>query len=199
MHLQQECIGFTGQLAAGKGEALRILYSEFGFKSFSLSDRVRETAKARGLENVTREMLMDVGDSLRRDFGGNILAKLSSGLAFVESLPRVTIDSIRNPAEVMFLRAHPNFRLIAVVASQEERGRRLIARARPSDPKTYEEFLERDNRDLGVGQGELGQQVGKCIEMADFTVDNSGSIEEFEKHIRAIATVLLHCKPRMCS
>ncbi|MDO8558568.1 MAG: AAA family ATPase [bacterium] len=191
MHFQQQCIGFTGQLAAGKGEALRILCGEFGFKSFSLSDRVREVARARGLCEVTREMLQDVGDSLRRDFGGEILAKLTAGMAFTENLHRVAIDSIRNPAEVAFLRAHPNFRLVAVVAPQEERGRRLIARARPSDPKTYEEFLERDARDLGVGQGELGQQVGKCIEMANFILFNSGTLEQFEKNIHNMADLIL--------
>lgn len=172
-------LGFTGPIAGGKGQVADMFRNgPLCAAYFSLSDRVRETAVRRGLANFTREILQDIGDGLRRDFGGGVIAQLTAGLAFMEERRFIAIDGIRNPAEVEFFRKTPDFVLFSVTAPQDIRWDRLRQRNRPSDPKTWEEFLARDARDLGIGQDALGQQVSRCMEMADFKIDNTGTLEE---------------------
>lgn len=179
-------IGLTGQLAAGKGVISDILVQEFGFTHYSLSDRVREIAstQARGQKNgrTGRESLQNVGNETRAWFGGDALAKLTAGhvlIDLVNGKDRIVFDSIRNPEEVTFLKKIIGFTLIAVTASREKRFENIITRNRPTDPKTWEDFCRCDDRDLGVGENALGQNVGKCIEMADVVFTNEDTREDF--------------------
>lgn len=172
-------IGLTGQLAAGKGVIVDVLVRQMGFSCYSLSDRVREIAAAqeRGPKNgqTGRESLQNVGNETRAWFGGDALAKLTAGHVLIDLVSgkyRIIFDSIRNPEEVLFLKKIPGFTLIAVTASREKRFKNIIARNRPTDPKTWEDFCRCDDRDLGIGENALGQNVRKCIEMADFTIVN---------------------------
>lgn len=178
------CIGLTGQLASGKGVVAEILEKEFGFSYYSLSQRVREVAKTRKIINVWREILQDIGDEMRQKFGGDILAKLTAGFAFVGGSNRIVIDSIRNPAEVEFLKQHPRFVLMGVTAPREKRFLWMRERARPSDPTTWEEFVAIDTRDLGIEEDAPGQQVGKCLTMTNIMIINSGSLREFRESVR---------------
>ena len=93
------------------------------------------------------------------------------------------IDGIRNPGEVDFLRQQfgDDFKLIAIDAQQQVRFERVVKRNRDIDPKTWEEFVAADERDQGKAQPEYGQQVRKCIEMADIVLQNDGSLEELKK------------------
>ena len=65
-------LGLTGANAAGKGEVADYLNSR-GFTLYSLSNIVREEAKARSLP-PKREHLIAVGNELRRDGGPSVLA-----------------------------------------------------------------------------------------------------------------------------
>lgn len=172
--MKQIVIGLTGPIAGGKGAVAEIL-KNLGAVCFSLSDRVREVATEKR-HSHERKNLQDVGDDLRKTLGGGVLAKLTAAKAFViaPNAPLIVIDSIRNPGEIEFLRQHKGFILVAVTASQDIRFERLRKRNRPSDPKEKESFLVADNRDLGIGQESLGQQVGACIEMADLVFENNG-------------------------
>lgn len=176
-------VGLTGQIASGKGEVVTLLQREFGFTSYSLSDRVREMA-AHYRETVTRKLLQNIGDEVRHMLGGDIFARLTAALIWAEAKERVAIDGIRNPGEVEFLQKHPGFILIGITAPREIRFERMKARMRPSDPQTLEEFAALDDRDMGVGQEDLGQQVGRCISMADYLFENNDTLETFQADIR---------------
>lgn len=187
-------VGLTGQLAAGKGVMSDILIKEFGFTHYSLSDRVREIAvsQERGSKNglTGRESLQNVGNETRAWFGGDALAKLTAGHVLVDLISgknRIIFDSIRNPDEVLFLKEIPQFKLIAVAAFREKRFRNILARDRSTDPKTWDAFCCCDDRDQGIGENILGQNVGKCIEMADFKLFNDGTKEDFEMVTREFA------------
>ncbi|MBI5816847.1 MAG: hypothetical protein HZB09_00260 [Candidatus Yonathbacteria bacterium] len=178
-------VGLTGQLGAGKGVISNILTKEHGFTHYSLSDRVREiaTSQERGPKNglTGRESLQNVGNETRAWFGGDSLAKLTAGHALIDLIAgkdRIVFDSIRNPEEILFLKKIPGFKLVAVIASREQRFKNILNLNRPADPKTFEDFCRCDDRDLGIGENTLGQNVGKCIEMADIKLINESTRDD---------------------
>jgi hypothetical protein len=61
-----------------------------------------------------------------------------------------------------------------------------LKRGKPSDPKNWEDFLKVDNRDFSDPDNPLGQQVGKCIEIADFKIINDANLNKSKKEIELI-------------
>jgi len=194
--------GIVGQIASGKGEVVKILTEQYGFVSFNLSSILHKILEEKGITNFTRADLQDLGDKLRKEEGEGVLAKRAikmlnyqcsiinqsnsnnqfsiNNSTFVtnyEQDKRIVIEGIRNPAEVKYLRTLPNFKLIAVKAKKSVRFRRLKKRGKPWDPKSWKDFLVVDRRDKGIGQKGYGQQVGKCVGMADYNIQNNGSIK----------------------
>ena len=175
-------IGLTGSKAGGKGVVSEIL-KEKEFLYESLSDRVREEAVKRGIENYTVKDLQNIGDELRREFGEGILAKKT--LEKIDVNKNYIIDGLRNTGEIEELKKFGGFVLIAIDASQKIRFERILKRARGSDPKDWESFLEMDERDIRSKE-KSGQEVGNCMEMADIKIMNDASLEELKEKIRKI-------------
>ena len=159
-------LGLTGANAAGKSEVARWL-AERGFRIHSLSDAVRQEAVARGLA-IGREQLIRVGNDLRRSEGPGVLAwRLLPGLG-----DRDVVDSIRNPAEVEVLRRLPRFVLLGVWAPEELRYERSLARARPGDPTTLDDFRRREQEENASDPA--AQQLALTFDLADHVVSNAG-------------------------
>ncbi len=162
-------LGLTGPNAAGKGEVADYLKT-CGFTLHSLSNIVREEAAARGL-STERENLIAVGNDLRREKGPSVLADLM--------IPRLgdrdLVDSIRNPAEVIALRALPHFTLIGVAAATEIRFRRSLQRSRPGDPGTLAAFEARERQENSDDPN--SQQLVLTFEMADRIVWNDSDLD----------------------
>lgn len=172
-------IGLTGTKASGK-QKIADLLKERGFFYDSTSDRVREEAKKRrGDDKYTTKELQDVGNDLRDKYGLDILARRT--LDRVRTDDCAVIDGIRNLGEIAFLRKNaPEFYLVSVDAPRELRFQRLKGRGRESDPKTWEEFLAMDERDLGKGEEKSGQQTYQCMQEADYFVQNIGSLSDLQ-------------------
>jgi len=188
-------IGLTGTKAGGKGAVAEIL-KEKDFFYTSLSDRVREEASRRGLGNYTIKDLQDIGNELRERFGNEVLAKRT--IQMIEGKENVVIDGIRNLGEIQELRKIKGFVLIGIDAPRKLRFERLIKRGRASDPKTYEEFLEIDKRDIGEGEENYGQQVGECMKEADYKIYNDGSLDDLKRKVDEIlADISSRKKKRM--
>ncbi len=68
-------IGLTGNIAGGKSVVADLLQKN-GYKYFSLSSQVWAIAKKRGLSEPLRSILQDIGNLMRNNFGGDILARL---------------------------------------------------------------------------------------------------------------------------
>lgn len=173
-------IGLTGKNAAGKGEVANYLKSK-GFVYYSLSDAIREEAGKRGLEH-SRDTLISLGNELRKKFGNGILAeRISEKIKKEKAAGKkdFVVDSIRNPGEIAELRKSEGFLLVGVVTEQKIRFQRLLKRGRIGDASTFEEFKkqeERENNDEASGQ-----QLDKCLEMADKHISSSGTIDEANK------------------
>jgi len=174
-------IGITGRIAAGKETVTEFLRQK-DFSYYTLSRILRDELEKQGIP-ITRKGLQDHGDLLRNKHGPGILMKIYLDKLNPEEYH--IIDGIRNPGEVEELRKH-NAVLIGLDAPQKLRFERVLKRAKPSDPKTWEGFLEVDNRDFADSKDPLGQQVGKCMELADFLIVNDGDLEGSMKRIQEI-------------
>ena len=180
-------IGLVGQIRAGKQEVVNYLKKK-GFLYFSLSDEVREEAWRRGIKKFSRKDLQDIGDDLRKRFGVDVLARRIYKKLLKQENGRMVVDSIRNPAEVRFLRRRGNFFLVGVKALRRIRYGRVLKAVREGDGKLirWEEFLKADRRDWGVGQKNFGQQVGKTMAEADFVIRNNKGLDELYAQTEAI-------------
>ena len=175
-------IGLTGKNAAGKGEVAAHL-KENGFASFSLSDALREEATNQGKDH-SRDVLIKLGTEMREKFGNGILAiKINEKIKHFKNQGKkdLVVDSIRNPGEIKELRKNQDFFLVAVHADDKIRFQRLLKRGRVGDAQTFEQFQEHEKRENN-NEG-AGQQLDKCIEMANKAIDSNGTIEEANKDV----------------
>lgn len=179
-------IGLTGKNASGKGEAVKFL-AERGFISYSLSDVIRDELKKAG-KQVTRANLVEMGNKLRYEGGAGILAeKISSK---IDPNRNYVIDSIRNPSEIRTLRKSGDFKLLDIVAKAEIRFERLRERRRENDPTTFEEFLKVEELEARSEDGNH-QQIEECQKMADHTLHNDDSLEQFHEGLLKIVQEFL--------
>lgn len=182
-------VGVVGQIACGKGRLVEYLVKKYGFIAFSLSTIVHEELKKRGFSSYSRKNLQDIGDELRKKYGRDFLSKRAikflestkTNLSYKDQKQKIVIEGIRNPAEVEYLKTLPNFVLIGIKAKRKLRFQRLLKRKKPWDPKTWQEFLMVDRRDLGIGQQSAGQQVGKCFPYCDYVLTNNKDIRDFQR------------------
>lgn len=167
-------------MAAGKGEIVNILLNH-GYKYISLSDIVREEAEADGV--VTRGEMQDIGNRLREEGGSGVLGRKVKEKIEESLIIKWVIDGIRNPAEVDELKKLGNFHLIAINSAEDLILKRLRKRSRDTDIADDTELKKRLNREWGIGEPAGGQQVGKCVEMADFFIKNDGTLNELEEKV----------------
>ena len=171
-------IGFTGKNAAGKGELANHLKSK-GFVYFSLSDALRDEATKQGLDH-SRDTLIRLGTEMREKHGNGILAERINE-KIKQNKGNFVVDSIRNPGEIEELRKNDGFILIGVHTDAKIRFERLMKRGRVGDSRTFEEFMEHEKKE--DNDSGSGQQLGKCIELADKIINSNGTIEEANKDL----------------
>lgn len=157
----QRIIGLTGSLASGCTTVANHLHQK-GLKSISVSREVlAPLAKKHGAPFSTRYEKQKFGNQARREL------RLEYRNALTESIrttgEAVVIECLRNPIEIDFLREEfPNFYLLALYAPKVERKSRYKG----------DDFDECDQRDEGEAD-KLGQQVRKCVNVADIVLNNS--------------------------
>jgi len=167
-------IGLTGSYCSGKDTVAEYLVKKRKFIHYSLSDVLREEMRTRGIK-ITRENLIRFGTDLRKKHGNSILAK--KVLLKCPKEENCVITSIRHQAEVMELRKRNDFFMINVDAPAKMRFARMVKRNREEDPKTFEKFLEFEKKESQT-KGP-GQQVSRCMEMADITIQNDSKTTKY--------------------
>ena len=177
----------TGMPGSGKSKIVKE-FERRGFPSVSMGDLVREETVKRGLE-LTKENVAKVSIRLRQELGQNAVAKLAVERVkeLLKSNPLVVIDGVRSLDEVgTFRGAFPdeNIVIVAVHTSPRERFDRLRARGRHDDPRSWEEFEERDWKELKFG-------IGNVIAMADYMVVNDCNKGEYRKRVRSLVERIL--------
>jgi len=188
-------IGITGPISSGKGKVAEF-FKEKGFTHHSFSAEIREVAKERGIE-INRANLGKLGHDLRKEsrksvLGTRILDTIKKEVK--KGKKRFVIEGIRDVAEIRLFRQHEmenkkmRFILIGVDAMQKTRFERLKARGRHGEPNTFIEFKKIDDREIKGGHG---QEVAKCMKMADYTLRNDGTIDDLKKKVKLIVKEIL--------
>jgi dCMP deaminase len=179
-------IGLTGKNGAGKTEVCQYLKKR-SFEYYSLSDEIREEATRKGLE-VTREVLIEVGNELRQKHGPGILAERI--LARLQSDRNCVVDSIRNPSEVDVLKTRGDFTLLAVQADETIRFERSRNRGREAAAQTLQQFLAEEARELS-SDNLFNQQLHETGQKADLVVTNNGTLEDLHRRLDELLPPLM--------
>jgi dCMP deaminase len=165
-------IGLTGTNGAGKTAVSEYLINR-GFEHYSLSDEIRDETRRRGQE-ITRDILIEVGNELREKFGPGILAERI--LLKLEKDHNYVVDSIRNPYEVEVLKRRKDFILLAVEADQAIRFERTRMRGRENAAQTLDQFICEEAREL-ESLNPANQQLHATRRKADIVINNNETIE----------------------
>lgn len=191
-------VGVVGQIACGKGVLVDYLTKKLGFISFSLSSILHDELKKKNLKEFARKTLQDLGDKLRKQYGDHVLAKRAIKILKKQHKNRVVIEGIRNPGEIEYLKKNPNFVLIGVKSKRELRFKRLLSRAKPWDPRNWNDFVIVDRRDIGVGQTKSGQQVKKCLRYCDYVLTNNKDVQDFQRKVEKLLDKIIKFNHHSC-
>lgn len=172
-------IGVVGLPGSGKSEAAAVA-REDGIPVVTMGDVIRAACRERGLDPATHHGR--VAKALRDEDGPAAVAdrSLPHIREALEDADTVLVDGIRSDVEVeTFEEAFgDDFTLVSVAAPFETRADRLTDRGRDADETAGGESLEaRDERELGFG-------MGAAMDRADVTLENDGTLAEFQAAVR---------------
>ena len=95
----------------------------------------------------------------------------------------VVIESVRTVGEVELLRRNGGV-LLAVDADQKVRFERITKRGSSLDDVTFEDFIRQEETEM-KNDDPAKQNISKVMQMADFVIDNVGSVSELEERVEA--------------
>ncbi len=168
-------IGIVGLPGSGKGECSRIA-QQAGIPVVTMGDVIRNEVRKAGLPPLDTHM-GEIAQKLREEQGMGAIA--IACIPIIEQIQTqfILIDGIRGDAEVQIFKDHfPSFILIAIKADSFVRLSRLQNRKRTDDCITIEDLTRRDTRETSWG-------LLHALEMADVTIMNNGSLQEFEEQV----------------
>lgn len=171
-------IGTVGMPASGKGEVAAVA-REMGIPVITMGDIIRQACRNRGLDPADHHG--EVAKALREEDGPLAIAERSLPIIeeTLENDETVLVDGLRSGAEAERFEEvfTDRFTLVAIEAPFDVRKERIGTRGR-DNPET-ESLETRDERELGFG-------MGKAIEHADVSIENTDSLETFRERIRAL-------------
>jgi dephospho-CoA kinase len=180
-------IGITGTIGAGKGTIVDYLINKKNFQHFSARAFLVEEIEKRGLEN-NRDNMVIVANDLREKNSPSLVADELFKRAKVSG-QNCVIESLRTIGEIESLKNKGNFTLLAVDADPKIRYERILKRSTSTDNISFEKFLADEKREMESTDPNK-QNLKKCIEMADFVIDNNGTLEELNLKMEEILKII---------
>ena len=178
-------IAFTGMPCSGKSVAVQIAKDK-GIPVVRMGDAVWEETKRQGLA-LTDTNVGIIADSMRTKWGKDIWARRTAEkIKTLQNTEMVVIDGVRNKEEIDYFKntVGADFLVIAIIASDEIRRKRVLSRGREDDSTTVKDFEERDKRELRWG-------LKTVIDAADIVLSNEGSLEEFKEDMTLLLEDLM--------
>ena len=190
-------IALTGSVGSGSSWVSVFLAKEDGFRVFSISKEILKKEaqeKNEDLTKNTRSKLQTIGNNLRKEdikkgnSGGILIRKAMEILEQEKCKKPIVICSIKNPSEVDELKKYSSSYVITIDASRNIRWERI---RQEQYNNNFAQFLDDDNRDKDEGltiknkeNGRVyyyGQQVQKCVDLADIIIDNDKDFNDSEE------------------
>ena len=178
-------IGITGTDGAGKGTVVEYLVNNKGFTHYSARAIFLEEIARQGIE-PTRANMRLIGNEMRAVHGNDFVVTYYLPRIQKDVVEYAVIDSLRTTAEAETLKAN-NGTLLAVDADQTLRYERVQARRSSSDQVSFAQFQaheELENNDPDPH----GMQKRTVIEMADYIIENNGTLDALHQKIDAVLT-----------
>jgi dephospho-CoA kinase len=181
-------IGITGTLGAGKGTIVDHLVKNKGFLHYSVRGFLLDEIRRRGLPE-NRDSMVTVANELRQQNSPSFITDQLYIQATKTGMNAV-IESIRTPGEVISLKSKGNFFLFAINADPKIRYSRIKQRASETDKVDFETFLANEKREMSSDDPNR-QNLGKCIDLADFVFTNNGTIEELVLQVENVINKII--------
>lgn len=174
-------LGLTGKRGSGKDTVAEYLHDKCGFHVLTYTDDVLGPLLKKQGKEVERNNLIDLALKLREEQGKDILTKMIAEKVGKEGL--WAISGVRYPEEDEYFRKFfgENYRLVNVSCDAEKRYERVVKRGTKGEGgMTLEQFKDIENR-------ETEKVINETVELADFSIENNGSLEELRESIGNIA------------
>lgn len=177
-------LGLTGKRGSGKDTAAEYLRDEYGFRILTYTDDVLGPVLRGTGKDVVRDNLIDLALDLRKKHGKDILTKMIADKVSKEGF--WAISGVRYPEEDEYFRKTfgGNYRLVRIICSTEKRYERVVKRGTKGEASmTFDKFTEIEKR-------ETERMIEKTERVADFSIDNNGSIQDLHAGIDRLSRKL---------
>ena len=170
-------LGFTGQIACGKGTIAQYIQDTHSASNYRFSTMLRDVLDRFNLEH-TRKNLVGISEYLRNTHGEDIMAKTMASDVEKDQNNIIVVEGIRRMADIAYLSKLPNFTLVKIEATPEKRYERIIKRGENKDDntKTFEEFQKDHKQPTEV-------TIPEVMSHATLSIDNNGTLEELHKQL----------------
>jgi dephospho-CoA kinase len=180
--------GITGTLGAGKGTVVDYLVKEKAFIHYSVRQFLINRLESEKKE-VNRDTMVALANALREKHGADYIARALYKKA-AENNTNCIIESLRTVGEINALREKEDFYLLAVDADAKLRYQRINLRKSETDNISFEEFVANEKREM-QNDDPNKQNLKNCIEMADYQIDNNGSVNALHQKVEEIISDIL--------
>ena len=180
-------IGVIGTIASGKDAVSNYLVKRYGFKKILMSNFLRAEARKRGIKVKNREVLRKLQHELRARYGEDYL--VNKAIEEIKTkdhmkMKNVVIDGLRTNVDVTLVKKELGAKIIMVDAKPFIRYMRAKKRARKGASKTYEQFLHAEAIESATFN------FHKTFKLADYKLDNSGSLKDMEKNVDKLMNII---------
>ena len=176
-------IATVAEKGAGKGLFIRLaqrILPDKKIVSVRFSDIWREVLHTLNQEE-SRENISGLATAIRAFFrdDGILVPAMQKRIAEIDA-DIIILDGLRKEEEVTPLVRERNGILVYIAASPETRFARRREHAETTDEKgmTWEQFMHQENLAPEISIRHIGETL------ADETIENNGTVEEFEERIR---------------
>lgn len=170
-------LGFTWEMWCGKDTAAEFIFEKFWWQKFKFSSSLRDLLDRIHVEK-TRDNLASLSTELRKLYWQDILAKIMYHDVLESNETMLLIDWVRRNDDIIHLTKLPEFKLVYVDVSLENRFDRISKRWENADDigKTIEQFQKEQLH-------EAETQIRWLKDVAHFVIDNNWTKDEFHSRI----------------